>query len=102
MTKFKKTIKTADPIAKARTNKRFPYESMFAKLAIRLGVKVREKRILKGWEQQDLADAIKAKSELILIIEMGESTININTLKILIDALDFTKEDLAWIFETET
>lgn len=99
---MKKTKKILDPITENRKSKRFIVSSMFARLAIRLSVKVREKRKEKNWGLIHLANETDLSLGLIRMIDVGEDPIHMGTLKILIDTLNFTKEDLAWIFETKT
>lgn len=60
----------------------------------RIGKRIREKRIEKGWRQEDLAEKINLTADYIGMIERGEKTPRLETLINIINCLNVSSDEI--------
>lgn len=60
----------------------------------RIGKRIREKRIERGWRQEDLAEKINMTADYIGMIERGEKTPKLETLIKIINCLNVSSDEI--------
>ena len=60
----------------------------------RVGKRIREKRLEKGWRQEDLAEKVNVTADYIGMIERGEKTPRLETLIKIINCLKVSSDEI--------